>query len=84
MVGEILSMKNWAISVLSTDPLRALNSKRLVDRKEPMSFPADESSRSSRARSTGLNFWRFQYNVIGDSSVMTSLTSGDVHDSHSS
>ena len=84
MAGEILSAKNQVISVLSTDPLRASNSKRLVDRKEFMSFPVDDSLRSSRARSTGLNFWQFQYSVMCGSATMTGLTSGDVHDSHSS
>ena len=66
MVGEILSVKDDAISVLSTDPFRASNSKRLVDWKELMSFPGDDSLRSSRARSTGLNFWQRQNCVTGD------------------
>ena len=83
-VREVPSEESWAINELSTDPLRASNSKRLVDWKERMSFPVDDSLRSSRARSTGLNFSRFQYGDIGTPLKMTSLTSGDVHDSHSS
>ena len=44
-------------NVLSTDPLRASNSRFLVDWKERMSCPVDDSFKSSRARSTGLNFF---------------------------
>ena len=56
--GQILSETCQAVLVLSTDPLRASNSRRLVDWKERMSFPVDDSLRSSSARSTGLNFLR--------------------------
>lgn len=44
------------IHLLSTDPFRALESIFLVLRKDPMSLPREESSRSCNARSTGLNY----------------------------
>ena len=71
-------------SILSTDPLRASNSRRLVDWKDRMSFPVDDSFRSSSARSTGLNFLRLQYCVAHPLHGVMGLTSGDVHGSHSS
>ena len=49
--------KSKTCNILSTDPLRASKSRYFVDWKDRMSFPAEDSFKSSRARSTGLNFF---------------------------
>ena len=43
------------MDILSTEPFKVFDSMDFVRRKDPMSFPEDESSISCRARSIGLN-----------------------------
>jgi hypothetical protein len=51
--GDPFARRSWGL--LSTDPFNAFDSITLVCRKDSISLPVEESSRSDKAKSTLLN-----------------------------